>query len=369
MRAALVALMALGCGNQRTGVVLTVSGEVRADQLRLTADFDGGQTMRMVPGASAGPIAFPTDLFAEFDARAITVEFAVEALEQGALVAAATVPSFTLAPGRIDRVEVQLGAVNQPAPPGSSKMPDGGAAPPAHVAYPTVVMADGPLAYYRLDEASGSIALDSSGHGLHGSYGAGVAHGVGGLLAGDTNGAAQFAGGGWTRDGILMVPSSPMLQPASAVSVELWMRQQSVNPDGAVLVDYGDGGPSAMHDPAYGLLIYQSAFNVYLWTNVAAGGGPGFGTPTQPAPGRVYHVVETFDGQALRIYVDGLLESTMPLSGTLDFLSGSGLGIGGTSLGGGGDPLFSGTIDEVAIYGAALTPLQVMKHFTAGSTP
>jgi len=367
MRAALVALLALGC-NQRTGVVLTVSGDVQADQLRLTADFDGGQTMRMVPGASAGPITFPTDLFAEFDARAVTVDFAVEALDQGGLVAAATVPPFTLTPGRIDRVEVQLTGIHAPAPP-SSPAPDGGGAPPARVAYSTVVMADGPLAYYRLDEASGSIALDSSGHGLHGSYGAAVAHGAGGLLAGDSNGAAQFAGGGWTRDGMLMVPSSPMLQPASAISVELWMRQQNANPDGAVLVDYGDGGPAATHDPAYGLLIYQSAFNVFLWTDVAAGGGPGFGTPTQPTPGKVYHVVETFDGQALRVYVNGVLESTMPLAGTLDFLSGSGLGIGGTSLGASGDPLFAGTIDEVAIYGAALTPQQVMKHFTAGSTP
>jgi hypothetical protein len=146
------------------------------------------------------------------------------------------------------------------------------------------------------------------------------------------------------------------------------MRQQVANPNGAIMVDYGDPGPSVMQDPAYGLLIYNSAFNAFLWTDIAAGGGPGFGTSTQPALQQVYHVVETFDGQSLRVFVNGLLESTMPLAGTLWFASGAGgLGIGGTTLGAPGDLVFAGTLDEVAIYGVALSAQQVAKHFAAGT--
>src|SRR5262249_12490453 len=77
MRCALwLALLAsVGCGH-RTGVVLTVEGDsLGADQLRLTAAFDDGAVTRMIPGSAAGPLTFPTDLFAEFDARPAAVTF------------------------------------------------------------------------------------------------------------------------------------------------------------------------------------------------------------------------------------------------------------------------------------------------------
>src|SRR2546429_2006240 len=36
--------------------------------------------------------------------------------------------------------------------------------------YPSVILGDSPSAYYRLGEASGTTAFDSSGHNQHGTY-------------------------------------------------------------------------------------------------------------------------------------------------------------------------------------------------------
>ena len=52
--------------------------------------------------------------------------------------------------------------------------------------YPGHVLADGALGYWRLDETSGSIAVDSAGHGLDGTFDSEVTHGVAGAISGDT---------------------------------------------------------------------------------------------------------------------------------------------------------------------------------------
>ena len=59
--------------------------------------------------------------------------------------------------------------------------------------YPAVVLSDGPLAYWRLGEASGATAIDATGHGLNGRYSI-VALGTGGAIAGDLDTAASFDG-------------------------------------------------------------------------------------------------------------------------------------------------------------------------------
>jgi hypothetical protein len=67
-------------------------------------------------------------------------------------------------------------------------------APPAKT-YAELVLADRPLAYFRFDETSGTVAHDSSGHGIDGSYGKDVVLGAQGLLARDAGHAATFMGG------------------------------------------------------------------------------------------------------------------------------------------------------------------------------
>src|SRR4051794_24564026 len=61
--------------------------------------------------------------------------------------------------------------------------------------YPQAVLADHPAVYFRLDEASGPIAADSSGHGDDGTYQAGVTYGAAGALAATSDTAVSWRGG------------------------------------------------------------------------------------------------------------------------------------------------------------------------------
>src|SRR5205807_3270208 len=63
----------------------------------------------------------------------------------------------------------------------------------------------------------------------------------------------------------------------------------------------------------------------------------------------------TDDGSNLKMYVNGTLASTLPLSGSINVSSGV-LRIGGDSIWG---EYFNGMIDEVRIYNTALTAAQI----------
>jgi len=81
-----------------------------------------------------------------------------------------------------------------------------------------------------------------------------------------------------------------------------------------------------------------------------------------------YHVVATYDGTMMRIYVNGVLDGsrTAPESGpagTIAYASdGHGVGIGAAFAGG---PVFGGKIDEVAVYDKALSAARVADHYAA----
>lgn len=69
--------------------------------------------------------------------------------------------------------------------------------------YSDEVLADDPLAFWELDESSGTSAADSSGNGNVATYGAAVVLGSGGLIRGEnglpTGSAVTFPGSGSTN--------------------------------------------------------------------------------------------------------------------------------------------------------------------------
>ena len=67
------------------------------------------------------------------------------------------------------------------------------------------------------------------------------------------------------------------------------------------------------------------------------------------------HLAATYDGAALRLYVNGTQVSSQPASGNI-VTSANPLQIGGDSLYG---QFFTGTIDEVRVYSVALSPSQI----------
>jgi Concanavalin A-like lectin/glucanases superfamily/PQQ-like domain len=234
------------------------------------------------------------------------------------------------------------------------------ATPPSNGNYSTVILGDGPTAYYHLDD-TGTIAADASGNGLAGSIGSSVKTGISGLLPSYADTAMSFPGSGTTA-GTVSVPANSKLQPASAVSLEAWLKFSTTPATYTFAVGYGSDSSYA----PYGLFFRASG--QILAQFYTSAGVLEVGSTTHLSPNTTYHVVGTYDGTTGRLYINGVQNATATISGTFkNYAPQYGFSIGDDA--GHSDPAFNGTIDEVAVYaGKVLTAAQVQNHYVAGTT-
>jgi len=214
----------------------------------------------------------------------------------------------------------------------------------AALTYAQEVLADNPLAYYRLDETSGITAFDSSGNARHGVY-SGVA--LGGTGAVPSNAAAGFNGTSSYVD-----LSSHVWGGTSAVSIEAWIN----------VAGFVHGGFHAVVSALTGHFVHLQ-LNDLGGNNVAYTDSALVALPVvSPLPINTWrHVVLSVTSGNSRLYVDGVLIGTDTHAFT-SVTSPAHLRIGS---GFGGLRFFNGSIDEVAIYNTALTQADVTAHFNA----
>jgi hypothetical protein len=218
------------------------------------------------------------------------------------------------------------------------------------VSYAQRILADNPTGYWRLGEASGLTAADSSGHGYAGTITGGVTLAQPGAIASDT--AALFNG----TTGYISVPHAAPLAPTADFSVEAWVRFSGSTPLD-IINHYGAGNFKGFFFAASESLADG---RLELWT------GNGWFRGTRVInDGQWHHVAATITGTTARIYVDGVLDSTGVA--TLDL----GPVTFALEIGRRHDTLTyaSGLIDEVALYSYALTPAQVLAHYQARALP
>ncbi|TME65579.1 MAG: DUF11 domain-containing protein, partial [Chloroflexi bacterium] len=212
------------------------------------------------------------------------------------------------------------------------------------------VFTDHPLGFWRLGDAAGSSsALDSSGNSLTGAVDPGVSFRQPGAISGDT--AATFPGSGPA----IVVPASAVLDLANAVSVEAWVRPTLAGQNGGIYEKTVNGWVNSQY------MLFLEAGVAKFRVRTASGAllpvdGPALALNTWS------HLVGTFDGSVLRLYVNGALAATSAAAGPLN--SGS----GPSFLGRLGQNLypFQGSIDEVAVFSGALSPDRVRAHYLGG---
>jgi len=250
-------------------------------------------------------------------------------------------------------------------PPGAAATNGGGttgAARKKHTineaAYPNAVLADHPVAFYRLDD-TGTTMADAGPNGLNGTYGSAVTHNALSLVPNTVDPASGFPGGAWSATKLATVAQSSTLQPAS-ISVEAWVSEQAANSGGFVdVIAYG-----ARSGQGYTLQLTPS--NTISWYQTTTGGSTYTAGSTVLTPGSAYHVVATYDGANAKIYVNGVLDGSST-GGTA--ISYAGIGTYGLSFGAAQPTntrnVFNGTLDDVSVFGAALTQAQVSAHYAA----
>jgi Concanavalin A-like lectin/glucanases superfamily/Calcineurin-like phosphoesterase len=226
--------------------------------------------------------------------------------------------------------------------------------PPQPLAYRSVVLADSPVSYWRLGEASGTTAVDELGANP-GTY-SNVTLNQPGALTTDTNPSASFNG----TSSYARVPSSSSLDMTSAVTVEFWAKRRTISNGYQVIVGKPGNGQSKFEN--YAVWLFNNKYQAFF------GNGTSYVTALTPAVNDTnwHYVVATDDGSTVRIYLDGALKASTPTTLALT-PNPNPLNIGRTNS---GNPyFFNGWLDEVAIYPTALSATAIRAHYTAGIAP
>ena len=160
---------------------------------------------------------------------------------------------------------------------------------------------------------------------------------------------------------IVRIPNSPSLNPSNSLTVEAWVyvSDHSLN-DSVVII--GKDDHYTWHQYMLGLTNANGRW--IFQANVAvAEGYKGIQGVTEVLPRTWYHAAMTYDGQELRLYANGALESSIPLTGPIPPTPNP-LLFGGHATGPWG--LF-GRIDEASLHGRALSPREIAGIYNAGT--
>jgi RHS repeat-associated protein len=193
-------------------------------------------------------------------------------------------------------------------------------------------------AHYRL----GGNALDAKGS--YNGTASNVTYAAGGLTR-DTNQAAVFNGSNSKVTSTLGISTT-------GYTLEAWVKVATAGHTGKGIV--GDWASST------GALLYLDGSGAFALVH----NGTYVRSTIVPAVGRWYHAVATWDGSIGRIYIDGTLVAAGTATGAT--------GAGATSLemgsysNGTSTTFLSGSLDEVAVYWAALDDNRVRAHHLAG---
>jgi predicted outer membrane repeat protein len=208
----------------------------------------------------------------------------------------------------------------------------------------------GLMAYYPLDEGSGTVIVDASGNGRNGQVQDGPATWVNGqpgfgkaLFFDGSNPARGYVNcGTWNPSGV-----------TGRLTVAFWIKWTGTNANWQGVVAKRDGwDPEAAPPMMWYIECNQSTGEIALARRGSYPSGAG-----TPPTGQWTHVAFAFDGTTLRSYMNGVEvgSGTFSFGAKLDAV----ITIGCDNNGGYNG--FNGAIDDVRIYDHALSPEEVQK--------
>jgi hypothetical protein len=168
-------------------------------------------------------------------------------------------------------------------------------------------------------------------------------------------------------DDSVEVPYNTNLNLQQALTIEAWiMKQGDCTNNCFIVMKQNDTTTPCCESFRYGLLAFQGggqaalSFNTGVWEDVVV-------SQTVLQDHVWYHVAGTYDGSTANIYVNGVLDNSVPKTGTILASTAGPLFIGQNVGGAGSGEFFNGLIDEVAIYNRALSAEEVAAIFNARS--
>ena len=196
------------------------------------------------------------------------------------------------------------------------------------------------VAHWQLD----GNAQDASANQLHGTPGP-SGSGPAWTSSGKIGGALTFDG----VDDQVEVVNVPTSMKNATFAISAWVNYSATDSSGGEVATLGD---------SYGLRVISSGeVRAYFY----AGGSS---WPTLTSTGANvratgwHHLVGQYTGSSVQIYVDGQLKGTLAASGPISYTLGTNFYLGRHGFGG-TNHHYNGTIDQVRVYGRALTSTEI----------
>ncbi len=215
---------------------------------------------------------------------------------------------------------------------------------------------EGLMGWWTMDEGSGTTANDSSGNGNTGTWSGTGQHATTTSKVG--SGAGQFNG---SNDYIDAGNRSSLDLTGSQVSFSAWIKSTNVN-----------AGYAAVGGKNYGyLLSFQDILGTTRWRVRTSGGIQGATGSTELQNNTWYLVTGTYDGSTARLYINGLQDAAISVSGgnllsqNYDFVIGTfqaDCALTPTCV---GNYYFPGLIDDVRVYSRTLTASEIAALYNA----
>jgi len=177
-----------------------------------------------------------------------------------------------------------------------------------------------------------------------------------GYTAGKVSGAFDFDG---VNDHVL-VTNAVQLNPTTAITLEAWIYPRSTS--GAEQDFVSKDGESANRQYLMNFTD-ENKIRVHVWTST---GLHMIDSGTSLSINTWYHVAMTYDGASLKAYINGVLDITTSANGTIVTTT-QPVRIGGGAPTGESQLYFNGLVDEVALYGRALSAAEIRSLYDAGT--
>ena len=213
----------------------------------------------------------------------------------------------------------------------------------------TTSAAVGLVAEYSFNEGVGTTVSDASGNSNHG-----IVSGASWSTLGKYGGALSFDG---VNDWVT-INDSASLDLTNGMTLEAWVQPTTFANWKSVILKERPG------DFVYAFYTNANRPSVWIQTSSSTGSEGASQLPLNSWS----HLAATYDGSALRLYVNGVQVSSQAATGNI-IASADPLRIGGNSIW--SSEFFNGLIDEVRIYNRALTQAEIQTDMNTavGSAP
>ena len=217
-------------------------------------------------------------------------------------------------------------------------------------AYTPPPVTDGLVGCWKFDEGSGVTAVDSSGSGNHGLI-------VNATYSEDippqalSNYSLIFNSTWGNAYSYVTIPDNSSLRPSSGLTLAAWVKAGTYEGRMRTIISeqYGDSSADSF------VLWYHDDGN--LWFDV---GGVGHIQIVQPPANEWHHIIATYNGTLMQLYVDGVEKVSSAATGSIPYDANPVLiGADSNQADHTPDAGWNGTIDDVLIYNRALSQAEI----------